>query len=57
MMKSIHASKLNLPEAAAHPISGGMAPRKAPTSVHSGVLLLSGVYKRQCKTPDRDPSL
>src|SRR6266849_5660204 len=26
MMKSIHVSKLNLPEAAADPISGGMAP-------------------------------
>src|SRR6267154_3159818 len=42
--KSIHASKLSLPDAAAQPISGGIAPGKAPTSVHSGVLLLRGVY-------------
>lgn len=40
-------SKLNLPEAATHPISAGIAPGKAPTSVHSGVLLLSGVYRNK----------
>jgi len=47
MAKSTHASRLNLPDAAAHPISGGMAPGKAPTSVQSGVLLLRGVYKNR----------
>jgi len=38
-----HASKLNLPDAAAQPISGGIAPGKAPTIVQSGVFRLTGV--------------
>ena len=32
-----------LPQAAAQPIRGGMAHGTAPTSVHNGVFLLSGV--------------
>ena len=36
------ASKL--PDAAAHPINGGMAPTRAPTQVLTTEICLSGVY-------------
>jgi hypothetical protein len=38
------ASAFNRPEAAARPMSGGMAPGKAPTRTHNGASLFSGVY-------------
>src|SRR5579875_2425385 len=44
MRKSTQAPKERLPLAAAQPISGGMAPGTAPTSVQNGGLLFSGVY-------------
>jgi hypothetical protein len=40
---SIQASQRNLPDAAAQPIRGGIAPGKAPTNIHSAVFRLSGV--------------
>jgi hypothetical protein len=41
---STQASALNLPDAAAHPISGGMAPGKHRPPYTMGVFRLSGVY-------------
>ncbi len=46
MAYSTHASKLNLPVAAAHQINGGMTPGRAPTTVHRGVFRLSYNLRR-----------
>ena len=43
MAKSIHASRENVPVAAAQPIIGGSAPGMAPMTVANDVRSLSGV--------------
>src|SRR5208283_4341583 len=45
--KRNQAFRLMVAAAPAHPIKVGMAPGRAPNSVHSGVLRFSGVYTKR----------